>query len=80
VAPRLSPTVASASTGDPRFRPGAYITDGQHLYRVERATVTPMAPQGNVLVVEDCKTNMLLELDLGRVASNCTLIRSASEP
>lgn len=69
---------APSQTSDPRFRPGAYITDGQHLYWVQRATVTPMSQRATVLVVEDCKTNVLIELDLARVASTCTLIRPLS--
>lgn len=75
---QISPTLHRAPPADPRFRPGAYITDGKHLYWVQRATVTPMSQQATVLVVEDCKSNVLLELDLARVASTCTLIRSSS--
>lgn len=75
---QISSDVRRAPAVDPRFRPGASITDGNHLYWVQRATVTPMSQQATVLVVEDCKSNVLLELDLARVASTCTLIRSPS--
>jgi hypothetical protein len=70
-----SPTLAPTLMTDPRFRPGAYITDGQHLYWVRRARVTSMSQQADVLVVEDCMTNMLLELDVPCVASTCALVR-----
>lgn len=75
-----SQTVAPALPTDPRFRPGAYITDGQDLYWVQRATGTPMALRANVLVVEDCRTSAVLELDMARVETTCTLVRLASSP
>jgi hypothetical protein len=37
-----------------------------------------MLQDASVLVVEDCKTNVVLELDLARVATTCTLVRSES--
>ncbi|MEA2199305.1 MAG: hypothetical protein QOJ25_3356 [Solirubrobacteraceae bacterium] len=76
--PHLSPTVAPTPAADPRFRTGSYITDGQHLYWVRRANLGPMLQDASVLVVEDCKTNVVLELDLARVATTCTLVRSES--
>jgi hypothetical protein len=78
VAPNLSPSVAPTPAADPRFWPGAYITDGQHLYCVQRASVTAMSPHADVLVVEDCKTNGVLELELARVASTCALVRGGT--
>jgi hypothetical protein len=73
VAPEPSPTIARPPT-DSRFTPGAYITDGQHLYWVMRATVSPVSQRGNMLMVEDCRTYAVLELELQRVAMTCTLV------
>jgi hypothetical protein len=58
---------------DRRFRLGAYITDGQHLYWVMRATVSPVSQRGRALVVEDSTTDAVLELELPRVTT-CTLV------
>ncbi|HWF52671.1 MAG TPA: hypothetical protein VG294_18655 [Solirubrobacteraceae bacterium] len=78
----LSPVAAPPSTADPRFQPGAYISDGEALYWVKRATFapTPMSLRANVLVVEDCRTEMVLELDIARVDNTCTLVRDAPTP
>jgi hypothetical protein len=78
----LSPIAAPPTNADPRFQPGAYVTDGENLYFVQRATSgpTPASVRLNVLVVEDCRTNLLLELDLQRVDATCTLVRQAPNP
>jgi hypothetical protein len=78
----LTPIAAPPTTTDPRFQPGAYVTDGEDLYCVQRTRVgpTPASLRVNVLVVEDCRTNLLLELDLQRVDATCTLVRQAPNP
>ncbi|MDQ6804486.1 MAG: hypothetical protein M3065_05870 [Actinomycetota bacterium] len=75
----MTPAVATTPSTDPRFRAGAYITDGEGLFCVQRATFrpTPTSLRANVLVVEDCKTNRMLELDLARVDATCDLVRQA---
>jgi hypothetical protein len=75
----LSPAVAPPRSADPRFQPGAYISDGEDLYWVQRATFapTPMSLHGDLLVVEDCRTNIMLELDVTRAEETCTLVRQA---
>jgi hypothetical protein len=76
----LSPIVEHRPSTDPRFRPGAYITDGRDLYCVQRSTVTMAAPGCRVLVVEDCMTTTSVELEYARVARLCTLVRPAPGP
>ncbi|MDQ6776073.1 MAG: hypothetical protein M3071_07610 [Actinomycetota bacterium] len=78
----LSPRIVSSPSTDPRFQTGAYITDGEDLYWVQRATFrpTPTSLRANVLVVEDCRTNIMLELDLALVNDTCTLVREAPSP
>jgi hypothetical protein len=75
----LSPAAAPPRSADPRFQPGAYISDGDDLYWVQRATFSPspMSLPGDVLMVEDCRTNVVLELDVARAESTCTLVRQA---
>ncbi|HWF51396.1 MAG TPA: hypothetical protein VG294_12225 [Solirubrobacteraceae bacterium] len=75
----ISPVVGSSRSADPRFQPGAYISDGDDLYWVQRATFSPspMSLPGDVLLVEDCRTNTALELDLARAENTCTLVRQA---
>lgn len=75
----LTPTAERQPSTDPRFRPGAYITDGEDLYYVQRSTVTPVPPGPRVVVVEDCLTDAMLELDYTRVARLCTLVRPAPD-
>jgi hypothetical protein len=77
VTSNLSPSLALTATTDPRFQPGAYITNGDDLYYVQRAAVTPMSLREHALIVEDCRTNTVLELEFGRVGSTCTLVRRA---
>jgi hypothetical protein len=71
----MSSTVAPERATDPRLQRGAYITDGEGLYFVERAAFTPTSLRANVLVVEDCRTNSALELDVAQVEITCTLVR-----
>jgi hypothetical protein len=75
----LSATSLASASSDPRFQPGAYITDGEDLYWVQRAIFrpTPTSLRANVLVVEDCRTNIVLELDLARIDDTCILVRQA---
>lgn len=75
----LSRLSAHRPTGDPRFLPGAYITDGEELYYVRRSSNMPVPPGPRVLVVEDCKTMTILELDFTRVARRCRLVRAAPD-
>jgi hypothetical protein len=76
----MSSTLAAPPSVDPRLRPGAYITDGADLYCVERSAFTPTSLRPNILVVEDCRTNTVLELDVDRVATTCTLVGRAPSP
>ena len=75
VASDLSSAVAPPPATDPRLQPGAYITDGEDLYCVQRIALTPASPRAKLLVVEDCRTNIVLELDTARVELTCTLVR-----
>ncbi|HWF72670.1 MAG TPA: hypothetical protein VG186_04950 [Solirubrobacteraceae bacterium] len=78
----VSPGLAPSLSTDPRLQPGAYITDGEVLFWVQRAAFrpTPNSLRANVLVVEDCRTNEILEVDLERVSTTCTLVREALSP
>jgi hypothetical protein len=75
VALNLSPALTRHLGADARLQNGAYITDGEELYCVERAAFTPTSLRPNLLVVEDCRTNAKLELDVLRVTTTCTLVR-----
>jgi hypothetical protein len=76
----ISPAPAPEAINDPRFQPGAYITDGEDLYCVQRAGAAPKSLRSHVLVVEDCRTNRVLELSLARAESTCSLVRQAPSP
>jgi hypothetical protein len=80
VSPNLSPPLAPARAIDPRLQRGAYITDGEDLYFVERVTFTSTSLRPNVLVVEDCRTNAVLELDVARAETMCKLVRAPASP
>ncbi|HEY2160397.1 MAG TPA: hypothetical protein VGH24_03750 [Solirubrobacteraceae bacterium] len=74
----VSRTVELTPDSDSRFRPGAYITDGEALYFVHRTHSGLVPDRLPMLLVEDCMTDTMLELEYAYVASFCTLVRPAS--
>ncbi|HWF25147.1 MAG TPA: hypothetical protein VG275_06860 [Solirubrobacteraceae bacterium] len=70
------------TAADPRFRPGAYITNGIELYCVlgERSEPAQL-PKGAPIVkldAEDCATGLIAELDLELVRRGCRLVQARS--
>jgi hypothetical protein len=76
----LSSAIEPRPSTDPRFQPGAYITDGADLYYVQRTAVMRLPVRVLVLIVEDCFTNTRLELDYARVEELCSLVRASPGP
>jgi hypothetical protein len=70
-----------ATAADPRFVRGAYITNGQELYRITGTLEEPaQLPWGSPVVLleaENCKTEWPVKLDVAGVRRNCTLVKAA---
>jgi hypothetical protein len=69
---------------DPRFAPGAYITNGFDLYCVLGEHSEPaQLPRGAPVItleVENCRTGRVVGLDLARVRRGCRLVEPGPGP
>ena len=74
-APRRAAPVGNPPNG--QSNPGRYLTDGMHLYEVERTIVNSGRLGGYHVVVRDCRTEDLREMGTLELAL-CTAIRSAA--
>jgi hypothetical protein len=62
--------IIQVNPDDPRFQPGAYVTDGTKLYEVSEH-------DGTVLSLLNCKTLYHLRISRLEVARNYLLVRAA---